>query len=960
MVLQDWFTRRRQDHPFSEWPQDVLSVPALEAGKFLRYRSLAGNQIRREPEPFSTLQTLILALGETGENVLFRLAEKMPAGRWPPSLRALLISTGERSRLPPLPYVRVHFIASVETPSTAMSSRRTHVSRCFRQVTHYRRFQGWLHENLLDLEGQIQCLLVGSLVDEEIAIGEDVLFLLRTLPTASGRPNMISRVAWLLTVSSTSREGRLLREEERFAALREIGRLTFAGPHEASGLGEIPFLEQPLLDHVFLVDPRPFVKSFDSQAADSLAEALFVLCHPASTRIWEDLSNELRNGSELRARIHQVFFHSFGIASVYMPVEAIRQYVASRLAYALMFGEHPEHPEGLIQRSLRGVEPDRWGRHLLLGGPVRHPFFDWFLTLDETSIQRSLPPLPENMLYALQMQISQVLVRLLNQEGMSLSQLRSVLQWLATQFQERLQWLERVGSRQADSPERQNFHQLLKRGHEFLRALVEETQQWERVLSLQTGLPSTTGWHKVSLSTWRIAETSQETSQLEPVLSAGFHWWRIAETSQETSQPLPSVHAWLQEQRNRAERRIVEASQGEICRSALSEPGDPLSPVREYYERVVRPELSYHDRQETLFPQLRERLEWWIDWTPGQAPQLYLIVWPLDSPPLSAPPANIRFRSNQASELARAVYDLCMAHTISLEGDLHGNWFAQTFEKSTSFLQRASEVYLEYDPDQAARFANAALRRSYLISPMPLPSNGALLREIFPDTARIQIGEIAAGPVDELIACTLRFNIPQESIRSITGLQREYVNHLADHLHIYPPEAIAAQYEKKAWRNQRHRTFLVPDLVIFLTDQRLLTLFFQALFCGWIEREKTTGQEFWTLRAIEGFPSQRLAPGDDQGLIRALRRFVFELPRDPDRNTLPYHPFHPYRREHFLATLQQMIRETSLSAEGRAVRERFRKEELPRWERMSRQDKFLESFYTLLRGEIDEPVYPLW
>lgn len=918
---------------FENWPMAV-NIPPLSAKKGGREITLPVEE-EAPAERAHYQPTLILTVGQSGAQFLQRFVEKVlqTEGSWPDTVRALLTTSFQDSFPDINSHLRVHELQQPHTllwPKSEIHGRRAKANLLFQQAANYKRFQDWLQSALLDLQSNVQCFVVASLGDEDVGMLGEVLQLLQQFPTLLGKQGVITRIVLVLTPVSDT--GALLSEEEMFATLREIGRMSFNGVHRmSSSLGISPIVDKPLVDYLLLIDNvLPGRRERKSPSiSEILAELLFVLTHPSASFLWENITNDLRSTGNLRSETHQIFVHSAGIASVYVPVREMREYVAARLAFALLFGEHPEKREGIVQKWLPfqpGQTPERLGKNFLLSGGVHHPFFNWFLDIRSPEDLREVPPLPEDFARAVQTQICLSMMETLNQNAADLSQVKAALEWLDDCFGERLKWFNESGARNPYLPERFAFQYVLQKGQETVRALLDDVREWERAFfPVSTSKPASTSWRE----------------QTRP------------RQVTDTAEGMTDVVRFLEQHRKQAEERIQLTLEDPICRSVLAY-GEGHKEIDGYYTSVVRPSLSGKDDAESLFPRLQQRLEWWIYLAPGLRPRLYLVCWPQDMPAMAEPPSTIRFLPNQARELSKAIYEMAFSYTASLEKNLTMDWFREHLSAYVDFLRRAEEAYIEYDQNKAAAYQHGALKRAYLCASDPTISR-KILSDVFPDTLPLQINELNRAPATRLTALTLRLNLPLDSIDRVRRWQTQYLSKLSEQLHLYPPEQNAVRYERCWWKSERQREMLVPEVCMLLGEQQLVTLFFQAWFRGLLTLTTTEMGQNWILR-VKDFPTLEL--GED--LLTALRRFVLEEPNHPRINENPNSPFNPNRRGNYLATLKKMIKEKEITPEGREYRERIAKEELKRWEEMAQQDALARSFYILFRCELDEPRDPNW
>jgi hypothetical protein len=126
-----------------------------------------------------------------------------------------------------------------------------------------------------------------------------------------------------------------------------------------------------------------------------------------------------------------------------------------------------------------------------------------------------------------------------------------------------------------------------------------------------------------------------------------------------------------------------------------------------------------------------------------------------------------------------------------------------------------------------------------------------------------------------------------------------------------------------------------------------------------VEQNDLSGQSHWVMDAIENFPSLRLAPTGQDGLLLALRRFALELPNASDITQNPHNHFHPANRSKYISVMIGKVKELAFKPEARSMRDSL-KQEFDDWKSRAEQDELARSFYVLIECELDEPVWAGW
>jgi len=954
MPLRDLFSfRDHEGQQFSGWPPapSIRPVP-IKAEGLLQANLEAGDEnkeIQEEQYP----PTLIVAIGKTGEQTLSLLAEKISQGTTGGNDRIhALVVTDSSSAVSA--YIGRQ-IRTLELPQSINLrdrpiSPRLVASHLFREAITYKRYQDWLHETLLDLGGDVQVFFVGSLAEPAIGLLGDALQILAGFSNSMGKTSLFSRVSVFLSLCATSSV--IMPAEEIFASCREIGRFTFNGPHIMPAFfGQTAVIKSAMLDYLFVLDdfllPNPDGKNGET-ISRLLADSLFSLIHPSARPLWENLRNDLSLSGQIRQRTRQGVIHSIGNAALYIPLNAVKRYTATRLARAVMFGEQTNVAEGLLQSSttISRETPRSLARRFLLDGPFPHPIYDWLLNVNGPAAFHRVPDSTPEFLQAFQAQLSHSLTKYLNQFPVDLELACNALNWLDEHLANCENWFQASKPPNPNMPERFMFQHILFEWRETLQYLAKDLANWQKSFfsdsrsespSYESG-PSS-DWRRAKEITWR----SQRKKDGEgPSVAA-------------------SLFDILKRWQSEAEMSLASASGDSVYRSALADESNGMAELETYYADTVRPELSRLGAPAgNVFMNICRRLEWWIHLAPDLLPQIYLVCWPAAAVPSTEPPPETRFRSDQIHPLASSLVDLAFSQTETLEADLTTVWFSRRIKRLAGFLRRAEDVHLKYDHNLAAQISHAASRRSYLIAHSPTLSR-EVVDIVFPNTLRREINELADGPKSRFTAITLRLNIPVDAIAKFQDFRQDYLNKASDSIHIYSQERTAANYEKRFWKINRERILLVPEITILLADPQLTTLYFQALFTGTlrVEINDLNNESCWTMSAVGDFPPLKLAVADKDGMLLALRKFALELPNASDINHNPRNHFYSSNRPNYLSALTKRVKELAFKPEARAVRDSL-KYEFNEWRSRGEQDELARSFHALIVCELDEPVWSKW
>jgi hypothetical protein len=912
----------------------------------------------RQPQTFAP--ALIIGLGEIGEHVLRDwLHQLAQSSAGPQEMVRIFLLTEQPAAILPTGNVQTHQIDLASHSGAAGSpthNQRNVAREYFRQVSVYRFFLDWLNLGLIDLHGNIRVILVGSLRESIIGVLGEVLQIIRLAPENN---NPYLAVSALLTLDPPS-HSTALDDSETYAVLREIGRFTFGGEHWMEPLpgGRRGIIRSALLEHLFLVEGR----TTQSATIQALAETLLVLLHPSGHTIWEHLANDIVQAGQIRESSREPLVHSLGIATAAVPIRELKDYVAARLAYTAVFGEHPHRPaEGLVSPSRSSdIHPKtvetlaiRW----LRGGPA-HPLFDWLLeSIDQTHF-RFLPTVSIEFDSVFQSKLAQGLFSLLNdstQPG-GLDQCRAALTWLT-------QWLDTIRSQVtavAKPPEanRQMFEHMLKRWQETTSHLNHQLDMWDKTLSASR--PETL---PVAGSTgeWRQSRPADLSNNWRQPNSASPNW-RSPAIGSLVEEPVASfsLPGWLKQRWHESEMALTQAGDSHIRRAVTADVHDSLAEAGAYYSDTVRPELSRFDPETSMaFRRVRNRIRWWIELVPGQQPEIYLACIPPELP-LAAndqPPAGSRFKVNAVNTIGPAIFQIAMMQASAVETNITESWRQQWSAKIPAFLQRSNHPMLAYDQNSAIHYPGAATRRAYLIARNPI-TFGHSRSSIFPNLPQHEVNELEDGDPARVTALTLWLNIPFDTIIGVRAAYNKYGHRSA--LHLYPQEQTAAEYERR-WRalTGEPTPLFPPDFILSLANPQLVTLFCQSLIYGLIEvRHDLPGKPArWTVAAVDGFDPLPLVSGQPW---LALKNFALELPNAPAIDHNPANHFHNQQRDSYLNALLAVVRSRQRQPNFKLSRDTFNTTALANWKKAGEHDLLAHAFACLIEVELDEPVWKEW
>ncbi|MDO9109673.1 MAG: hypothetical protein Q7U40_03385, partial [Desulfatirhabdiaceae bacterium] len=365
----------------------------------------------------------------------------------------------------------------------------------------------------------------------------------------------------------------------------------------------------------------------DFETGQAIAETIFTLTHPSARPIWENLSNDLPQSGKLRRETHQAVSHSLGIATLFVPLDVIQNYIAARLAYAAVFGERADALEGLIHQGTPSEdlqkEAQLTARRLLLIGPCKHPIFEWLWEVKGSADLLTVPALSQDYIAVFQAQLSHGLVNFLNNTPADLNQIHAALEYLNDHLLHVNEWFRQAKVPNPDAPERLTFQFLLNKWRETVQHFINAIQGWQQVFGSTAGeFDETSGSEQHT--DWRRGKSNQ--SDWRPQMTGP-----VSQVSGPVNSPQQpeNLSGFLRKTQQAAERTIVELSKGRICRAVASDPTGDLKELEAYYTGTIRPELSRYIKENSVaFTRVHERLGWWVSLAPNRYPELLFVCWP--------------------------------------------------------------------------------------------------------------------------------------------------------------------------------------------------------------------------------------------------------------------------------------------------------------------------------------------
>ena len=853
---------------------------------------------------------LVIGLGQSGEHVLRALGNELaldPAGPQT-KVKLVLLTTRPAPTLSlaglPIRQFDLGRPGPAGAHAPAAGPARAPLLDRFLHPAFYdsiKMYFGKVQQELRAATGdqETRVIVAGSLGEPEIGLLGNLMLLLLT----SGGGRGISRRVALLSVDAHAPE---LSPAEQAAALRELGRLTFLGPHVMPHQASQPDNASinALIDFFVLlqnagglrapITPGAAALPFDLTAGQALAELTYLLLHPSGRDLWANLQNDLATTGDARQSTHAPYLHTAGVATLFVPVTELQAYIAARLAQAAVFGEREPTPEGLLARRTPAVSYDGDGpalaRAWLRQDGLAHRLTSGLLEATGPDAFQPPPPVaadPAAYVPLLPAQVSHALAALLNdgrpdafdraEAGLSHVQ-RYLTNWVS--------WCNAANNARA-SDELRALAFILDQWQTHIGALRGQVGAWRAALGLDRptapgGPPPAGAPGPANLPplTGRPAPAAAPGSGLPPL--AGVAPRPTTGLSPLGGGPAPTAAApaaplrdLLRDERRRAEERLQAVVGGGVRRPLTAERRqgdfDGLIEAEKYYRDTIRPEIDqFLTTDSPHFKAIMLRLFWWIKLTRSEPPELRLVCLPADLALGAAsllPPDTAVFAPWDGPRLVHALLDIAGVQAQKTAENLTAGWMLSRLRTSDSrqFLRRAESVYLDFDARQAREQHLETLgMRPYLIGP-DIVTLDAVAGHVFPAAVEGVERLVGAEPT-RLTALLIQKDIPLQVVRLPQSAQRTYGQPAA--LYLYDQERLAAEYE--AWLAGgagRATTQFPPDFVVALTDAELVRLFCHGVMAGLIGVRVTdplAGRPFWAVpfRPADALPEATTFPWD--------------------------------------------------------------------------------------------------
>lgn len=937
----------------------------------------------RNPEKYEP--AIIIALGESGAMAVGQWLAQLSEDIAGPQrfLRVVLLCHDPRVSIPSDYQANVRLLdlaqarSRLQTEAALPENRRQELVALFNQAALNRDLDSFLQHSFKDMQKGIRLVVVGSLVEVETGLLGSVISRARRL----SKGGQLRTIVGLLALNSPDRNP--LEEGELYAALREAGRFTFSGWHVMPTVtfgDELVIAGGSLLDYLFLIEPPQMTMqdkewqqaSFAAGVGQAMAESLYVLLHPSGKDIWTHMQNHITEAGNLREQNHEALFGTVGIATLHVPMREMEAYVASRLAYAAMFGERIDRPgEGVLTVQPLPehlVPPSRevLARRWLQTGPGSHPGLNWFLALNGWEGLRPLPPQISELVPAFQTCLAHGLNELLNEssEHNQIIQAEAGLRWLSDYIHQIDSWFKSMPAEHLTSSERLGFQSVLNSWQGTVSSLIQQVNSWQRaLLSVATDRVATDSSRSRSSNTdWRqLIAQKRDLSDRPAAFSAD-----------PISELLPqSLQAWIQQNQQRSQESLQQSLGGLVRRSLVAASSSEQDAAQLFYQQTVRPELmQLSSSNSNPFKRVRERLKWWVDLQAGMQPQLLLICTPATFQAAgvsNVPVRESRFAPREVERLGATLLELGRMQFQGRGGiarDLtEREWFKHQVRQHRSFLHRANQPLLKIDEPA---------KRIYGPKPYLLAHKPDLFPEarpgIFPYTHPSDVNEIDKNEASRFTAVGFWLHIPFG--RLLHGKQAYETYHHREQYHLYAQERTAARYEQRIRLLTGKPMLLPPSLAMALVHPQLVTLFCQAAFCQLMQvQEDERHERYWTLNTPGYFPPLKIYKvGEAMGtqeldpltIWEAWQQFALELPHDPSLNEKPAHPLYLKNRTAYLQALHEAVKERRRRPEFKQQCEAFTHSIIDPLRNGSNKNALTIALANVFLVEMEQPVWSGW
>lgn len=896
--------------------------------------------------------TLVIALGRAGEAVLHDWNARLTQDSANLGDSLWVIWVGEREEEIPIPPYCFTFNRLLIPPRKQRAQQggaRGAAHEAFRSAENLQNFARLAHRATNTLGGEAHIVVVGSLAEPIIGVIGDVL---QVLHEGGGS----HKVLVLLTTSSP--EGSWsLSTEEMYAAAREIGRFTFQGTHWMPSLppeqrGPNSAVHRALIDHFFLLE-EPDGLPFEQSIVHAISEMLLLLTHPAGDQLWNSFSQQ-RNALERQGVLTEATCHTLGIVTLYIPLNEMQDYFASRLAKAALYGERRSDKGPLVTSPQPQIDEATVYRHIkgwLVNSPPEHPLFnELFANPPYPPTLGQIPRLEvEPFAEVFQVKVRNGLLKLLNDyEGTDRLLLAEAILRCLKEYIQVLQRSLPAQTHRDSSAGMQDLKFILEHWLKTARHLHDQIVAWQRVL-LPDQVPSLGG--------------AQPTSGIRiPSLS-------LRPTPRGEEEGLANLWAMLEQERDKCRTALKGSVRSIFRRPVTADNSQGISPADQFYETHLRPELGQHGAigGASYLRAIQKRLAWWIQLNPNKEPQLRFVCVPPDEEWVGGdPPESASFGpvNGDIRELYRTILKIAHAQVRDVGSTLEGEWLRQRISR-VGLVGEKVERLLTFDGNRAAQ-----LRRNmpvdkiaYLATPSSDLARYCEQAFQLQDVQRsIELGRLEA----QVTVLKIWFGVPLRSIDMFRKGYRVYQQR-AHTLHLYPQEQNAARYERYHPEGhadrlaEREDIQLHPRLVMTLWNPQLVSLFFQALFYGLIERQERTlsgrEEEWWVVRQVEGYGVLDLKPATQaEGLLEAFEEWGLKKPLDPDLHMRP--PQHPFNNlEDYMRALNAAIENLRRIPLRKGHRQDFEQREMDQLLKWAENDPLGKSFLHLLECEWDNPVW---
>lgn len=770
---------------------------------------------------------ILVGVGPTGEDVLRHWQKRISQEQnydYSKIVMAAISSKPEQQEINSKFDGIQHFSLSrirADHQTTAVSQRelrrKLFVEQCATGVMSFRVF---LEACLQDLTHDITVVVVGSPTEEDFGVVPEVLNQIHSLKTF--QTGTWKQVIGLFSIADSVSSEQKVEMGESYAAIREIGRLSFNAYHifKKPSITDSDFQQIPLIDSIYLIDNsggenKPLGPAADLIVINRISEALYVLTHPSSKVIWENQQNLVGETAMTRRRSQKTLVRTIGISTIEYPIAPLSSYYAIRLVMDVLFGEDNDNDNNALifpqdDQEISTAEARSLMESWMKGGPNPHPLYGLLLDTEKLSTLPQLPSLHSSIERAFLAELYFGVMTTLNaKDKRNKLKLCSEGLGILKGHLEKLQ--KQLGSNNRD--DLRQLNNLFLHWIDVIDNLLTQIYEWQ-----------------MAVKPLAVSRASASHGMMQIGASAAQGDVHIADI--------------LARKLGLAEKQIIDQGESQVSFTAVQQ-----DQLEQLFISYIRPDCF----DPTLPPsqayrELRRRVKWWISLDDNAQPTLVIAFCKSGERVLGRLPKEMLYTPTQQLELVDSMVDFTYQMLIfqNSEDNQYERWFKTVEEKAVKHLKQGIKPWLEYVPQPTDK------QNNYIIAANP--EIGAQYKEL-----AFRFGpaiDIIPGNEPYRVTCmTIVSDILFSSVSQLQSWKIPHYLNSSSQPHILDPERQARKYEREIRLNQLDGPDggeLSPDVVATLVDPFRVTLFFQLWFSRMISinQNNQRGSYIW---AVQGF-----------------------------------------------------------------------------------------------------------